>query len=103
MMVDPNYKEDTNEVLANGVCYPGGIVDRTSPPAETPQQVTSPSPASNSPVDGIPTFESQWEAFITSSERPEIYNSAYKAVAAMGYSWAMSSFYKFGKAYRPKP
>lgn len=41
-------------------------------------------------------FNSRWEQFVTNSIHPEYYNASHKAVAQMGYVWAISAFRKFG-------
>lgn len=97
----PEYGKPHAHVPVERDPYLDGIMARTNPQAETAAQVLAPAePTVSPPVAGAlvtdDNFNSRWEQFVANSIHPEYYNASHKAVAQMGYVWAISAFRKFG-------
>lgn len=101
----PHYDGTPHDHIEN-FGWPAGsqsLNDPNSPPLEALDLPPRARPPGNPRVEGVLTFEEQWHSFVAQSSNPSMYTAAHRAVAAMGYSWAISAFYKFGKAQRPLP
>lgn len=68
------------------------------------RDASAPVKSVNSPVAGLLSvgFEEKWAEFLANSRHPESYGADHKAMAILGYAWAVDAFRKFGNQISPK-